>query len=412
MVACINIRKVLKLQMNDETNSQEIETSQNNFDNAEIESLKTIVRVCQDIKRYWKPIATAFAAFAAIIGIMVNQYNAILGSRFDSIDEKLDTMNNTIGQFKEDVSSDLNDMKVSLNDLSERVSSLETDVAMIKGDLYGVQNCNVTDNFVPNMISLNAPVDQAALADETLIAIDEKTGQEFTVNDLVGQKLLLSYTVDDCENIFYGQFDEKNRWDGHCIINSYRNNKLWFATETQYDDGKVQYYKQAFFTGDNTIVESTRTHNDDGSNTGTSKCYTCINSVSMEFDFQNVKVTDLVGTTKVLNDCADKLVSYYKGDTKDCVYEDSTGNAYLVKYDIQGSVTLLYKGMFSNGMMNDNTGDAWSVIWNDSEYEYYKGVFKDGHRKDEELVQPVNQEQLLDYSIGQGFSCPLQWREK
>ena len=243
-----------------------------------------------------------------------------------------------------------------------------------------------------------------------LVAIDEKTGETFTVGDLTGQKLLLSYTVDNCENVFYGQFDKSNRWDGHCVINSYRDDKLWFTTETEYEGGSVQYYKQVFVPDDDTVVVSTRVHNADGSNTGISQIYKCIDGIQMAFTLDDVQVADLLGTSQVFEKCAGKLVSYYNGDTKDGVYEDRTGAAYLAKYDNLGKLSMLYRGSFKNGTMQDVTGNAWYLIWNGSAYEYYQGTFKDGHKQGTgQLVE--TKEQLVDYSLGQGFNCPLNWHD-
>lgn len=376
----------------------------------EKKALKDLARLWIDANKYKAAILAIGGLIAAAITFGFQCWEKSINVRFDAMDAKLDQMNDNIVQFKEDVSDDLNEMKVSIDNLDARVSRLETDVAMIKGDLYGVQKCQAEDDFVPKLISLNMAVDQAPLSDDTLVAIDEKTGETFTVDDLTGKKLLLSYTVDDCENVFYGQFNEKNRWDGHCVINSYRNGKLWFTTETEYDGGSIQYYRQAFISDDNAVVVSTRVHNVDGSNTGVSQIYECVDSIQMAFALDDVIVSNLVGTTQAIEECAGKLVSYYSGDTKDGVYEDSTGAAYLAKYDNLGKLSMLYRGSFKNGTMQDVTGNAWYLIWNGSAYEYYQGTFKDGHKQG--TVQLVEtKEQLVDYSLGQGFNCPLNWHD-
>ncbi len=81
-------------------------------------------------------------------------------------------------------------------------------------------------------------------ASNDVIALDFETEQPYTANDLHDKKILYSYTSDDGEVYFYGQFNQKNHWDGQCTINVYKDNKLRLITDAIYDDGNLVNYKQ------------------------------------------------------------------------------------------------------------------------------------------------------------------------
>ena len=73
------------------------------------------------------------------------------------------------------------------------------------------------------------------------------------------------------------------------------------------------------------------------------------------------------------------LEGYYAGETSDGLYNDTTGNAYLVKYFENGLTKTIYKGNFVDGQFNDETGKAWYIVKEeDTEYMYYKGIFHNG----------------------------------
>ena len=52
----------------------------------------------------------------------------------------------------------------------------------------------------------------------------------------------------------------------------------------------------------------------------------------------------------VINSNPSKLIRYYSGSTKDEEYDDETGNAFLVDFDEDGGVLLLYQGQFKSGL--------------------------------------------------------------
>lgn len=77
-----------------------------------------------------------------------------------------------------------------------------------------------------------------------VIAEDVETGEEYTAEQLVNERILLPYMINGQENYFYGQFNENNQWDGNCIINTYSNDQLVLIMEAEYDNGVLVSYKQ------------------------------------------------------------------------------------------------------------------------------------------------------------------------
>ena len=73
-------------------------------------------------------------------------------------------------------------------------------------------------------------------------------------------------------------------------------------------------------------------------------------------------------------------MKYYYGNTKDGLFHDDSGNAVYIRLDVDGTVKSMYKGSFSKGYFEDATGNAWNLVYWDSEGYYIcnSGVFKNG----------------------------------
>ena len=128
MFACKNTREEIETavgnvtkfpSVGDTTSNEENKTS--SFSQDETSALRDIADTYLSMKKHKKLIGFVCSAMLSIAVFGVTRW-------CKSVDDR----------FKEDVSDDLNEMKVSIDKLDTRVSRLETDVAMIKGDLYGV----------------------------------------------------------------------------------------------------------------------------------------------------------------------------------------------------------------------------------------------------------------------------------
>lgn len=210
------------------------------------------------------------------------------------------------------------------------------------------------------------------------IAVDND-GNEYTAEELVNEKILVSYVDDNQETCFWGQYNEKNQWDGNCVINVYKDDMLELIMDATYKNGVLMNYEQilADHTKERWIV-SKRVSNGD-INTGETWTYIKENDYTKLYDMNIVVSDDVMSAEYFRNHITTPLEGYYAGETSDGLYNDTTGNAYLVKYFENGLTKTIYKGNFVDGQFNDETGKAWYIVKEeDTEYMYYKGIFHNG----------------------------------
>lgn len=253
---------------------------------------------------------------------------------------------------------------------------------------------------------------------------DRETGEKYTLNQLVDKKLLISYADGDYENYFYGQFNENNHWDGNCITNIYKDDNLFFIMEADYNDGSLTSYKQAFkcktlgkkevwSVAKRSCVIDQETK--ESYNTGETWNYFYID-YSKQFDIDNVKTTNIRYVDSFRKELQEKssLEGYYHGNTSKGSYNDSTGDAYMLKYSEDGFIRALYVGIFEDGYLNDQSGNAWEIVLdrsnNINKYFYYKGTFTDGFRdgqvSKDNYITKIDREK---YIHGMVFNCELNW---
>lgn len=217
-----------------------------------------------------------------------------------------------------------------------------------------------------------------------IIAIDVVSNKAYRADELSYIPLLIPYMEDGQEVYFYGQFNENNHWDGKCIINVYKNDKLTAIMDAVYDDGKRMEYKQVQAdskNGKDVWVISDR-KDEDTYNSGETWIYSRKNVPSKKFTMESVEAEYIFDTEDFLTSMDMELMSYYNGNTSDGKYNDETGKAFLVIYADDGTILTLYQGCFKNGTLNDDTYNAWEIARNPKtgadKYMYYRGKFKDG----------------------------------
>jgi len=252
--------------------------------------------------------------------------------------------------------------------------------------------------------------------DGDVIASDAKGDIIYNPEDLYNKPIITSYLDGSNEVYFYGRFNENNHWNGKCILNTYNEDKLVSIFEGIYDDGELFSYKTASVSisdendnGEIWLINN-RIHQGEYDSGETWK-YTKTNDFVKGFTLEDVKEKQILTCDKVLNSKNEKLLSYYKGNIANGLYNDETGNAYLVKYKMDGDVRYLYKGRMKEGKAHDDSGDAWEFSWGhaDDGYHYHKGGFEDGKpiniKKD--WNDPVEQEFINSVINPDKFNCPL-----
>ena len=252
---------------------------------------------------------------------------------------------------------------------------------------------------------------------EDPVAYDKETAEEYTVERLAEEKLLLNYADGKQEVFFYGQFDQDGHWTGNCIVNVYENEVLTLITDAEYDHGTLLRFKQVFpyitFTDNPVWVISDRTM-ETGFSNGETVYYVREADYTQNFSSSNVKAKDIISADMFQENIVKTMEGYYYGNISDGYFNDDTGRAYLVKFFEDGTVKTLYMGKIKNGVFDDKTGNAWMIGKNDidqKEYAYYKGPFNKGNAslkkeywKDNVSLDWIN-EFLKDYT----FACELKW---
>lgn len=80
------------------------------------------------------------------------------------------------------------------------------------------------------------------------VAYNYNTQEEYTLDQLVGQKVLLSYANGDEDVFFCGQFDDEGYYVGECTANIYENGSLKLITSANYLHGEMVSFVKLFPT--------------------------------------------------------------------------------------------------------------------------------------------------------------------
>ena len=346
-------------------------------------------------------IATLVSDVSDIKNGKIGEIN--LNTEFAIINGKLETLNS------------------QYDDLAKRTEKLESNIFdVVKIQAYS----NVISTIATQFSSIkdeNFAVDLLFTSNTDVIAVDTLTLAEYTVEQLVDEKLLLTYKEDDNDVVFYGQFNENNHWDGNCIINVYNNNRPIAITEGFYEDGNLHTYKQAFvdtdISGNSKWFISSRVHTKEY-NTGKTMQYAYIEQ-KKEFEFSDVTTEDIIDVEIFNKSLTSELESFYHGNTSNGQFNDDTGSAYYISYDYLSNenkkyIKTLYVGNFKDGNFHDTTGKAWYITKAaDTDYMYYIGKFEDGHPTEPEtkdnFINPISLQQRNEIIKDKKFDCEIKW---
>lgn len=322
----------------------------------------------------------------------IEQINNI-EDRINGVDDKIDDINNGLNG-KEGIYSRLSSVETIVNIFAINASA---DTQEYIGDV------NVEGN---NISSSKNPISA-----DTCIGTDAD-GKVYIAKDLIGQTILLTYIEDGEEIYFLGQYNDNYHWEGYCVTNTYdAYGELSGICESNFSDGSRLDY-ESFYLSDaqNEWIYTDRDCKTD-INEGISVRYKFDYSKNKNFTITNARVSDILLIEDVKN-CDDKeMLSYYDGITSDELYNDDTGNAYLVKYNENGFVSVFYKGCFKDGYFNDD--DAFEIVLDESNdinrYFLYEGKFSSGKRDSDAEIRYVTQEEIDTIMKENEFPNDLEW---
>ena len=322
----------------------------------------------------------------------------------------------------------IDDIKNNLESIKEDVRTLQEENSNLGGEIDNLYSLLVLSSIKPTelleeIISKDYnKKDQLSGQDTGLmatsvVAYNEMTGEQYTVNQLADFKLLLPYTDSGQEIVFYGSFNESGQWDGNCTLNVYEDNKLVLITDAEYKDGSLLSSKQVFSyelqSGEPVWALSDRMY-ENGIGIGDTYLYAWEHGYTKDFTLDDVTVKDVLHAEKFISSLEPRLAAYYSGDISDGYFNDDSGNAYMVYFFEDGTVRLLYSGRFKDGTFHDNTGEAWYIVKEeDTDYMYYKGNFENGAEDHSSITElghpPLTLEEIEAYIGDCEYGVELRW---
>lgn len=322
-----------------------------------------------------------------------------------SINTKLNTANSEIKEMKEYLYSD-GGVKDQLGELSNNMDSITEllNITAIKANVTTEEYINSNVSVVDNNVSSST----SSFSADTCIGTDSE-GKAYIAKDLIGQTILLTFDQGDKETYFLGQYNDKYHWDGYCVINTYTDGVLNGVSESNFDDGNRLNY-ESFYLSDNQgeWIYTDRDCKED-SNDGISIRYKLDYDKQKNFTLTNARASDIIYVENLASYDNKEVLSYYVGSTSDGVYNDNSGDAYLVRYNEDGFVNVFYKGCFQNGSFDDT--NAVEIVFDSSNDRYflYQGTFVDGKRTSDDGIEYVTQNEID--TILKENECPndLKW---
>jgi len=356
------------------------------------------------IKKYWFIITALCTVFVGLCTLFVKVGGAL---------NQLDTLSKSIEEIRTDISDQSVFIGKRIDSVDERINSIQEQVYVMAGaspELVGLSMSETYQQSVDNCVAtLDSFVLSNASVQYTSVVAYNAEGNELTVEDVAQKKLLIPYKENGKECFFYGQLDKHGNWDGECLINIYKDQKLDLITEAVYDSGDLLSFKQAFPNktarqdGRDVWFFSRRTMKENFS-TGETWDYIRNGDYAQTFTYDSVTVEDILSIDDLQLRVAGWLEGYYNGNTSNGAFNDNSGEAYMVKYFEDGTVRTLYTGKFENGNPEDSTNNAWLIGKNNtaSQYFYYNGPVKNGHptisynSKNKDLYWKTDQDLIVE----------------
>lgn len=313
----------------------------------------------------------------------------------NEIDEKYDSLNSNIEKLAASV-DDNREISIQLESLIQNESAYK----IVFQDTYKIKIETIKNEEY---------LAQPSWKSEDIIASDVEGDIIYKAEDLYNVPILTSYMEGNNEIYFYGRFNESNHWNGKCILNVYNEDKLVSIFEGIYDDGMLFSYKRIVEGKDSNWILNDRKRQGNY-NSGETWTFEKTEDFIKGFNVESVKEKQILTIRKFLTSKSERLLSYYKGNTSNNLYNDTTGNAQYVKYKDNGDVDFLYVGDVVNGKLTDKSGKAWCISWGNAEdgYYFYQGQIINGHHqgtsKDLHLMTP---DVISDKVNPEYFNCPL-----
>lgn len=352
-------------------------------------------------------IIGALGVIAIIVGFFMQMQNDInlLKQSLEKVDKMYNYIyvdENSINKQLITINNDVNNINDNLNDIKEALNIkviAVTDTTTISSiDKVVSQN---TESYILPVFLSDKPVGT------------DIYGKLYYTEDLINETMLLTYKENNKEVYFLGQYNDKYNWDGYCVTNTYNlDGTLYGICESNFDNGKRIDYKSLYSSDNDVWTFSNRTCNEN-INTGTNIEYTFDYAKVKNFTDTNVRRTDILYVENFIDSINDKkMKQFYCGETSNERYNDDSGNAYLVIYNPDQTVKTLYVGKFTDGCCEDSTGEAWSISYSDDYENYYYNTGKFRNNKAvRKSTTPITIDEIEQIISSYNFECKLKWKE-
>lgn len=358
-----------------------------------------------------KRVGSVLAVFGTVIlaTLFFTDKFATINEKIGGLETRVDTMNTEMGEISTqvgDISKYLYEDDGVKDQLGMIIEALNLKVINVTEDdtLSFLEDVYIENNDISNVSS--------AFNAEMTVGTDSN-GNVYIAEDLIRETILLTYKEEGKEVFFLGQYNEDYHWDGYCVINTYNSNgTLYGICESNFDDGKRMDYKTIISVDSESNKWGYYSRICDGeSNMGISKEYVFEYGIEKNFTNTNVRRTDMLFVDNFMEKQDAVLTKYYYGRTSDKLYNDETGEAYLVKFNEDGTVRTLYVGSFKNGYPNDKSGNAWNIAYVDEKgyYVHNTGNFTNGYA-DKHSSTEFTQEEIEELLVEYNFDCELKWK--
>lgn len=347
-----------------------------------------------------------------------------LSEQVDAIQTSIEDIQKTTTERLDTVNEDISEIEISLNAVQTTNNIITDRLSVLENAIYAMAYIRPVEgrqvSFEQNEASSEYHLAAPTWGNGDVIGIDKLTGDKCYVEELVGKKLLFPYKQAGKDVIFCGQYNSGLEWDGNCIINVYENKKLELIMEAYYSDGNILEYKQVLAyennSGEDAWIVADRV-NTGKHNSGTSWSY-YREDYEMNFELENVGIYDVLDVDSFREKHCTVLEGYYSGNTSAGSYNDTTGNAYLIKFAKDGTIRTLYCGNITDGMFEDATGNAWYITRNpetNSGYMYYSGHFSNNepvNNQGSEFYHNISMDDIQRILGDRKFDIDLVWYEK
>lgn len=349
----------------------------------------------------------------------------LVSSNFGDVRVDIASLNKDIGNITDQLNdatterTEMHDYLYNDNGVQDQLGDIASDISEIK-NLLKIKSIIASSDVTSTLDNVSIESNDNTVSNDSFTATTcigkDSDGKEYIAKDLIDEMILLTYTEDDKEIYFLGQYNESYHWDGYCITNAYNSDStLYGICESNFDDGKRLDYKSFCVSepNDQKWIYSDKICNEN-SNSGTNILCSFDYDKKKNFTNTNAKVIDIVYVDEFVESVKPTVLTYYCGNTSDGKYNDDTGNAYEIIYNDDATIKTLYVGKFKDGTFNDDTGNAWDIAYSDEGgyYVYNEGEFKDGRAVNRSAI-PIDIDRINEIISAhkQKFDIELKWKQ-